>query len=89
MYWAAPALPRYVDHHIGIDQEAHHFTQLPARIIPELVHVIDAIADFGTVFPHAEEGQIPDGVPRAPARAPPERALQRSRPLSSGQSQGA
>src|ERR1017187_7918898 len=39
------------------------FRSTTARIVPELVHVIDAIADVGAVFPHAIERKILDGAP--------------------------
>jgi hypothetical protein len=38
---------------------------LAARIVRELVPVVDAVADFGAVLPDAIEGKILDGRPLA------------------------
>ncbi len=39
------------DHHIGVDQGGHPIpAPLAEGIVPELVHIVDAITDIGTSF---------------------------------------
>ena len=52
---------RNIDHDVRIEEKASH-APLAAWIIPEPVHVLDAVADVNAVLPHAEERMIFDGL---------------------------